>query len=152
MKACIRRVQALEAKVDQLLARVDNQQHQIPLSGVTNVPSPESKAHSNQEQSQDVIDRGIVKYHEALTLLDFFRYTLMPHFPSVLITPDTTLDKLRAENPFLLLAILTVSSYKNLATQQVLEETFQCAVADRMIFAHNPSMDVLQGLLVVLAW
>lgn len=152
MKACIRRVQALEAKVDQLLARVDSQQHKIPLSGFSNLPSSASKAHSNQDQSQDVIDRGIVKYHEALALLDFFRYTLMPHFPFVLIAPETTLDQLRAENPFLLLAILTVSSYKTLATQQVLEETFQCAVADRMIFAHNPSMDVLQGLLVALAW
>lgn len=76
----------------------------------------------------------------------------MPYFPFVLIAPETTLDQLRAEKPFLLLAILKVSLSQNAATQQVFEGAFQSAVADRMIFSHNPSMDVLQGLLIALAW
>jgi branched-subunit amino acid transport protein AzlD len=93
-----------------------------------------------------------VKYDDAVTILNTFRHKLMPYFPFVLITPETTLDQLRAEMPFLLLAILKVSLSRNTATQQLVEGTFQSAVADRMIFSHNPSMDVLQGLLIALAW
>ncbi|CAG8297239.1 unnamed protein product [Penicillium nalgiovense] len=145
------RVEALEAKVDQLLARVVNNQHtkhhaDVPL--VLSDPEP----HSIPDKLRDVIDRGIVKFDDAVTLLESFRETLMPCFPFVFIAPEVTLAQLRVEKPLLLLAILKVSSYKNAAAQQILEETYQKAVADQMIFAHNPSMDVLLGLLVALAW
>ncbi|KAJ5497661.1 hypothetical protein N7453_006712 [Penicillium expansum] len=145
------RVEALEAKVDQLLARVVNSQHtkhqpDVPLA----LSDPE--LHSIPDKPRDVIDRGIVRFDDAVSLLESFRETLMPCFPYILIAPEVTLAQLRAEKPLLLLAILKVSSYKNAAAQQILEETFQTAVADQMIFAHNPSMDVLLGLLVVLAW
>ena len=113
---------------------------------------PEPECHSIQNETQDVIDRGIVSYDDAVALLESFRQILMPCFPFVLIAPEVTLAQLRAEKPLLLLAILKVSSYKNAAAQQILEETFQRAVADQMIFAHNPSMDILLGLLVALAW
>ncbi|KAJ6189566.1 hypothetical protein N7519_004474, partial [Penicillium mononematosum] len=145
------RVEALEAKVDQLLARVVNDQHtkhhaDVPLA----LSDPEP--HSIPDKPRDVIDRGIVKFDDAVTLLESFRETLMPYFPFVFIAPEVTLAQLRVEKPLLLLAILKVSSYKNAAAQQILEETYQTAVADQMIFAHNPSMDVLLGLLVALAW
>jgi hypothetical protein len=108
--------------------------------------------HSIPDKPRDVIDRGIVKFDDAVTLLESFRENLMPCFPFVFIAPEVTLAQLRVEKPLLLLAILKVSSYKNAAAQQRLEETYQTAVADQMIFAHNPSMDVLLGLLVALAW
>ncbi|KAI3204325.1 hypothetical protein CBS147311_4000 [Penicillium roqueforti] len=145
------RVEALEAKVDQLLARVVNNQHtqhqaDVPL--VLSDPEP----HSIPDKPRDVIDRGIVRFDDAVTILESFRETLMPFFPFIYIAPEVTLAQLRAEKPLLLLAILKVSSYKNAASQQILEETFQKAVADQMIFAYNPSMDLLLGLLVALAW
>ncbi|OQE18032.1 hypothetical protein PENFLA_c022G07673 [Penicillium flavigenum] len=145
------RVEALEAKVDQLLARVANNQHtkhqaDVPL--VLSDPEP----HSIPDKPRDVIDRGIVRFDDAVTILESFRETLMPFFPFIYIAPEVTLAQLRAEKPLLLLAILKVSSYKNAASQQILEETFQKAVADQMIFAYNPSMDLLLGLLVALAW
>ncbi|CAP93352.1 Pc16g06820 [Penicillium rubens Wisconsin 54-1255] len=108
--------------------------------------------HSIPDKPRDVIDRGIVRFDDAVTILESFRETLMPCFPFIFIAPEVTLAQLRAERPLLLLAILKVSSHKNAAAQQILEETFQTAVADQMIFAHNPSMDVLLGLLVALAW
>lgn len=137
--------------MDQLLARVVNSQHtehqpDVPLA----LSDPE--LHSIPDKPRDVIDRGIVRFDDAVTLLESFRETLMPCFPFIFIAPEVTLAQLRAEKPLLLLAILKVSSYKNAAAQQILEETFQTAVADQMIFTHNPSMDVLLGLLVALAW
>ncbi|CAG8032013.1 unnamed protein product [Penicillium salamii] len=146
------RVEALEAKVDELLARVGNQQHTTPQPEVSCVAPAETRGQPNTDKSQDVIDRGVVSYSDAAKMLDSFRQTLMPCFPFVIIAPETTLDQLRAEKPFLLLAIIKVSMYRDIAAQQILEETFQSAVADRMIFSHAPSMDVLQGLLVALAW
>lgn len=145
-------MEALEAKVDELLARVGNQPHVTPQREVSDIPSAELDPHSNQDKPQDVIDRGVVSYGDAVKILDSFRDTLMPYFPFVLIPPETTLDQLRVEKPFLLLAVLKVCTYKDEPVQKILEETFQSAVADRMIFSHSPSMDVLQGLLVALAW
>lgn len=145
-------MEALEAKVDELLARVGNQQHTTPQPEVSCVAPAETRGPSNTDKTQDVIDRGVVSYSDAAKMLDSFRQTLMPCFPFVIIAPETTLDQLRAEKPFLLLAIIKVSMYRDIAAQQILEETFQSAVADRMIFSHAPSMDVLQGLLVALAW
>ncbi|KXG46631.1 uncharacterized protein PGRI_054870 [Penicillium griseofulvum] len=140
---------ALEAKVDQLLARVNNQhtKHHADVPLALSDPEP----HSIPDKPRDVIDRGIVKFDDAVTLLGSFRETLMPCFPFVFIAPEVTLAQLRVEKPFLLLAILKVSSYKNIAAQQRLEEIYQTEVADQMIFAHKPSMDVLLGLLVALA-
>lgn len=137
--------------MDQLLARVVNNQHNehqpdVPLA----LSDPE--LHSIPDKPRDVIDRGIVRFDDAVTLLESFRETFMLCFPFIFIAPEVTLAQLRAEKPLLLLAILKVSSYKNAAAQQILEETFQTAVADQMIFAHNLSMDVLLGLLVALAW
>lgn len=137
--------------MDQILAQVVNNQHtkyhaDVPLA----LSDPEP--HSIPDKPRDVIDRGIVKFDDAVTLLESFRETLMPFFPFVFIAPEVTLAQLRVEKPLLLLAILKVSSSKNAAAQQILEETYQTAVADQMIFAHNPSMDVLLGLLVALAW
>ncbi|OQE02895.1 hypothetical protein PENVUL_c037G01750 [Penicillium vulpinum] len=145
------RVDALEAKVDQLLGRVAHSQHtkhqpDVPLA------LSDPGLHSIPDKPRDVIDRGIVRFDDAVTLLESFRETLMPCFPFIFIAPEVTLAQLRAEKPLLLLAILKGSSYKSAAAQQILEETFQTAVADQMIFAHNPSMDVLLGLLVALAW
>lgn len=145
-------MEALEAKVDELLARVGNQQHVTPQPELSSIPCAEPSPHPNQDRPQDVIDRGVVSYNDAVGILDTFRDTLMPYFPFVLIPPETTLDQLRAEKPFLLLAILKVCTYNDTPVQKILEETFQSAVADRMIFSHSPSMDVLQGLLVALAW
>ncbi|KAJ9481164.1 hypothetical protein VN97_g12337 [Penicillium thymicola] len=145
------RVEALEAKVDQLLARVVNSQH-IKHQPDVALALSDPELHSIPDKPRDVIDRGIVRFDDAVTLLESFRETLMPCFPFIFIAPEVTLAQLRAEKPLLLLAILKVSSYKNAAAQEILEETFQTAVADQMIFAHNPSMDVLLGLLVALAW
>ncbi|KGO44341.1 hypothetical protein PEXP_000320 [Penicillium expansum] len=131
-----------------LVAKSDVSELRIPLSVIA-LSDPE--LHSIPDKPRDVIDRGIVRFDDAVSLLESFRETLMPCFPYIFIAPEVTLAQLRAENPLLLLAILKVSSYKNAAAQQILEETFQTAVADQMIFAYNPSMDVLLGLLVVLA-
>ena len=145
-------MEALEAKVDELLARVGTQPHTTSQTEVSCAPCATPTGLSDTDRAEDVIDRGIVSYSDATKMLGSFRQTLMPYFPFVIIAPQTTLDQLRAEKPFLLLAIIKVSMYRDTAAQRILEEIFQSAVAKRMIFSHAPSMDVLQGLLVALAW
>ena len=136
--------------MDQILARVVNQRSQPQPDVPPTVPGPES--YSIQKNHKDVIARGVISYNDAVKILNSFRETFMPCFPFFIIAPEVTVTQLRTEKPFLLLAILKASSYKDVATQRILEETFQRAVADQMIFAHTPSMDVLLGLLVALAW
>lgn len=114
--------------------------------------TPDSEDLAGEAHSHDVIDQGIMSLEEADVLLDKFRQNLMPLFPFVIFSPEMTLLRFRAEKPFLLLAILLVSSSENIDSQKALERAFQEAIADRMIFNHSPSVDVLQGLLVAQAW
>lgn len=151
LTARIRRIETLEAKVEQLMAH--SGAHLQPPSHTSHSPfTPDSEDLAGEAHSHDVIDQGIMSLEEADVLLDKFRQNLMPHFPFVVFSPEMTLPRLRAEKPFLLLAILMVSSSKNIDSQKVLERAFQEAIADRMIFNHSPSVDVLQGLLVAQAW
>lgn len=103
--------------------------------------------------SQDVISRGIVTFDHAASLLDGFRRTMMPHFPFVIIPEKMTLQELREEKPFLLLAVLTVSLYQNLSLRRVFMEEFRTAARERLLFGIIESpFEVLQGLLVSLGW
>ncbi|KAL4971317.1 hypothetical protein BDW66DRAFT_165454 [Aspergillus desertorum] len=143
-----RRIDALEAKLDQLLAQstsatvseasVDDK---IPAT-TTNTPRP----------PQDVIDSGLLTLEAASLLLQDYRRTLMPYCPFVILPAHATASTLRRDKPFLFLAILTAALYDNMPLQRTLELEVKRAISSCMIFDGPISFDMLQGLLVHLAW
>lgn len=100
---------------------------------------------------QDVISKGVVSLERAQKSLDFYR-SKTASFPFVYISPDCSLDRLRREKPFLLHAILTCGAQSNLKLQQALELELRELLSRKMLIAGEKSMDLLQGLLVYLAW
>ncbi|PYI11625.1 hypothetical protein BO78DRAFT_403035 [Aspergillus sclerotiicarbonarius CBS 121057] len=140
-----RRIDVLEAKVDQLLA-----QSMTPTlrGGSTTEGSPASFT----SPSKDVIDKGLLTIDAANLLLNEFRATLMPHCPFVVIPPQTSAEDLRRNKPFLFLAILTAALYDNMPLQRMLEKEVKKMISDCMIFDGPVSFETLQGLLVHLAW
>lgn len=78
---------------------------------------------------------------------------MLPHFPFVFLPPDITARELRDQNLFLFLAILAVSATDNPTLQRALDDEVRSVLADRTILGPvQPSLETLQGLLVVLAW
>jgi hypothetical protein len=78
---------------------------------------------------------------------------MLPHFPFVVLPPDITAGELRDHQPFLFLAILSVSATDNQTLQRDLDDEMRSALADRTALGPvQPSLETLQGLLVVLSW
>lgn len=100
---------------------------------------------------QDVISKGIVSFARAEESLQSFRGKAC-NFPFVYVSPQTSLDTLRREKPFLLHAILTVGAQSNFKLQDRLELELRELLSKKVFVGGEKSMDLLQGVLVYLAW
>ncbi|KAL4971903.1 hypothetical protein BDW66DRAFT_145234 [Aspergillus desertorum] len=129
------RLELLERRVDQLLGQ-SSQSHSPP-----------------DVKTGDVIDKGILSLDEAAALLDSFLQFMMPRFPFVVLPTTTTAGELRQSAPFLFLSILSVSATDDQMLKHALDEEMRAALAERTVLVHHPpSLETLQGLLIVLAW
>lgn len=70
----------------------------------------------------------------------------------MVLPPHATEKYLRRESPLLLLSVLTAASHDDLPLQQHLGQNFRQAIARLMLCEDTASLEVLQGLLVYLAW
>ncbi|CAI7573003.1 unnamed protein product [Penicillium glandicola] len=112
------------------------------MAEVTGGPSAHAK---------DVIDQGLLTIGAANMLLNEFRTTLMPHCPFMIISPQTTVETMRRDKPFLLLTVLTAALHDNMPLQRKLEKQVKKVISDCMIFDGSVSFEILQGLLVHLS-
>ncbi|KAJ6013420.1 hypothetical protein N7540_008011 [Penicillium herquei] len=76
---------------------------------------------------------------------------MAPHFPFVAI-PDIPPAKLYAESPFLFKTMVMVTSYRNRSFQHQLGTKLTEEVGKRLLVDGERSLDVLQGLLIHIAW
>jgi hypothetical protein len=100
----------------------------------------------------DCFFEGNLSPDEANVRLTLFRDRLLPYCAFTHIPPATTASQLRQEKPFLLRAILAVTSP---STQQRLalgRELKQLATQTALVDSQPASMDLLLALLVYVAW
>lgn len=74
------------------------------------------------------------------------------HFPFVVVPPHVQVASLRQDKPFLLNAILAAASYDNRKLQLCLSRELRHRIGSNMIYGNNSSLEVLQALLVHVAW
>ncbi|PGH29805.1 hypothetical protein GX50_07444 [[Emmonsia] crescens] len=170
------RIEALEAKINELLSKDNNTpspNSQSGTSGISPTQEPESakgrlSAASHERPSpapfytssphgfpdivNDIVDSGLISLQTANSLLEKFKTTMTPHFPFVVVAPEVTAERLRLEKPFLFMAIMAAASYEMMPLQRRLGRMVAQTVSSRVILAGEVSFDLLQGLLVHLAW
>jgi hypothetical protein len=100
---------------------------------------------------QDPISKNIISFDKAEEYLTIFRLR-EPSFPWVRLPKQTSLDTLRRERPFLLLSVLTFAAYEDLQLQRQLETELKDSLMKKILTHGEKSLDLLQGLLVYLAW
>lgn len=108
----------------------------------------------------DPFTHGLLDAEKAEHLLQRYRSTLTPRFPFVVLPDDrvrdgdgeTALEFLRRERPSLCLAVLAVSASDDFVLQRELGRLFNECAANGLITGKVRSLDMLQGLLVHLAW
>ncbi|KAL5001032.1 hypothetical protein BDV10DRAFT_192527 [Aspergillus recurvatus] len=84
-------------------------------------------------------------------LLDGFR-SLACYFPFVVIPAGWTVASMAEDRPFLLLSAVACASSRHGSLQQALAEELKETLSHRVVIAGEKDMDLLQGLLVHLAW
>ena len=84
-------------------------------------------------------------------LLNEFR-SRQSFFPFVVVPPNWNVHSVVVERPFLLLAMLASASSKYPRLQQAIAAVLKDTLADRVVVKGERDLDLLQGLLVHLAW
>ncbi|TDZ74906.1 hypothetical protein CTRI78_v000322 [Colletotrichum trifolii] len=100
----------------------------------------------------DPFDAGQLSLDQGQELLGRFRTKLTPQFPFVIVSASDHVGTLRQTRPALCLALLAAASYDDVRLQRALGQMFNELVAARLVSGAFASLDVLQGLLVHLAW
>ncbi|KAH8703487.1 hypothetical protein BGW36DRAFT_369406 [Talaromyces proteolyticus] len=141
------KIKALESKIDELKrTRTASSRSRSPNSVDSIDAAP---IHIAEE---DVIDHGFLSMDMAESLVHTFKNDMLSHFPFVIIPPLVSAADLRREKPFLFLAILVSASFLDVALQRALDAEVKKAVASHMIINGKISFDLLQGLMVYIAW
>lgn len=76
---------------------------------------------------------------------------MTPLFPFIAIPPNLTAEQLRREKPFLYLNITMVACHDS-ARQRNIVKVIKQYVAEHIVSEGQHNMDLLQGLLIHLAW
>lgn len=85
-------------------------------------------------------------------LLYIFRHNMAPQFPFVIVPDRVSAAELAQTKPFLYKTLLMVASYHDKTGQlRMTKEIFQY-LSTHMIIENERSFDILQGLLVLMAW
>ncbi|KAL4786987.1 hypothetical protein BJX76DRAFT_345840 [Aspergillus varians] len=115
--------------------------------------TPESLAQTSAfelDSSSPDMDTNI-SMQKADTLLTLFRQR-NSYFPFITIPETTSAASMAIHQPFLLLAVLTVSSSRMPRLQQRTDERFRRVLSERIILHGEKGLDYVQGLLVYIAW
>lgn len=95
--------------------------------------------------------RGLLTLGRAEQLLTSF-CDMMPYFPFVIIPQGASVESMSRDRPFLFLAAVTAASSEENTLQQALNVEVLNVISQSIIFDGDKSIDLLQGLLVYLAW
>lgn len=74
------------------------------------------------------------------------------YFPFVVIQPQWTAASMLQSHPTLLLAAITAVSTYYPRLQHALAETFHNLITNKVLTAEGTTLDLLEGILVHLAW
>lgn len=88
---------------------------------------------------------------EAQESLETFRERILVFFPFVYLPPSLTAEHLRRSNPFFWFNIMTVTC-KDVEKQYAMSDAVWKFVAHKMIVEHEKSLDLLWGLMTLMAW
>lgn len=89
---------------------------------------------------------------EANHLIEVFKFQMSPQFPFVVIPLHLRAHELRHEMPFLYRAVMVVASCKRVARQAVLRKEMMREICERVFMESEKSLELLEGLLVFVAW
>ena len=111
-----------------------------------------SQGNLSLETSFNPFHRELLTFEKGQDLLNIFRAKMTSYFPFVVVPEEVTVQDLIRTKPSLCLAILSAAAHGDIKLQRKLAVLFNELVAVRMIAGKFTTTELLQGLLVHLAW
>lgn len=117
---------------------------------VLSSPAPSAASRSLHEMSSRQPQFNL---ESATSLLKSFRNEMLPYFPVTTISADASVPSLARERPFVLLAILAITSGgKSLQGHNLYDEEFRKVLGLKFVTGGERSLELLTGLLIYIAW
>ncbi len=117
-----------------------------------------ASSHSGQRWGRP-LDRSLgirpqFNLDSAERLLTTFRENMLPHYPVVMLPPGADVRALARDAPFVLLAVLAVTSYSAASPQGhgLYDDEFRKVLGLRFVASSERSLEMLEGLLIYCAW
>ncbi|KAF5000531.1 hypothetical protein FGRMN_1698 [Fusarium graminum] len=122
----------------------------LDILGRTQVP--QLRLPRNLQQTPVVVGHNFLTIAEAQTLLDNYRTKAVQHFPFIPIASDIAASSLKETKPFLFMSIMATMKFDNCTIQRQMGEEVRIQAHQRVLLESESSLELLQGLLVYLAW
>jgi hypothetical protein len=127
----------------------------FPSSAGTSQSSSPQSSLSDQTQYTNISIlpriKEVLTPEEVESCLLKYRSNSAVYFPFVVVPNDWTLQSMMQHSPTLLLAVLTTMC-NSTHLQKTLDAGFRDVLSQRVLVRGEKSLDILQGLLVYLAW
>lgn len=91
-------------------------------------------------------------WEQAQQAVSDYRIRFVPHFPFVPLDPEVTAQDVFLKKPFLFRVVLLVAARLTVAKQKELKRSVSAYVGQHLVVMGKRSLDLLQGLLVYVAW
>ena len=125
--------------------------HPTTITGTSKQPiSDDGASDASADSFQVVIGESLTR-PKADTFLLAFR-DMTSWFPFVIVPPDATALSMSRERPFLFMATMASASSADKSLRGTLERELRETLSRRIILDGEKNLDLLQGLLVYLAW
>jgi hypothetical protein len=116
-------------------------------------PTPsETKSTFDKSTLEKKATEDFLTLDEADSFLAYFQKEMSPYFPFVMIAAHLDARIIARKNPFLLLAILTIATGEQPDLQRSLDREFCKVLATKVMVNGERSLEILQGLLIYIAW
>lgn len=89
---------------------------------------------------------------EATMLLDRYKRFLASSMPFVVLEEGIDAWSLTHTKPFLMQVIAAVAYFHDLPKQQVMVKDLMRQISEKLIIRNEKSLEVLQGMLILIAW
>ncbi len=85
-------------------------------------------------------------------MLDVFRNELTQHFPFVVVPSELNVGDMKRDKPFLFLAIMMLTCRNDIPRQAAIAKAIREIISQRILLKNEHTLDILQGMLLYLAW
>jgi hypothetical protein len=104
-------------------------------------------------QPDELYERGVLTAETAVAAFNYFRHSMLPHFPLILIPLDTDTSKFRRNNPILYLsAVNAASGMFPIEIQREVNHHLLRIFAERILLAGEKSVELVQAVQICCLW